>query len=76
MDHNLGLTDEQDIKKYIERDLTKRTSKVDSIPYQIVRDEVVGRYEYHNNTRIRFLMKKALVPFNYKYYNWFILGTW
>ena len=47
MDHNLGLTDEQDIKKYIERDLTKRTSKVDSVPYQIVRDEVVGRYEYY-----------------------------
>ena len=58
MDHNLGLTDEQDIKKYIERDLTKRTSKVDSVPYQIVRDEVVGRYEYYNNTRIFFVDEK------------------
>ena len=74
MDHNLGLTDEQDIKKYIERDLTKRTSKVDSVPYQIVRDEVVGRYKYYNNTQI--CLMKILVPFNYKYHNWFILDTW
>ena len=56
MDHNLGLTDEQDIKKYIERDLTKRASKVDSSPYQIVRDEVVGRYKYYNNTQICLMM--------------------
>ena len=43
MDHNLGLTDEQDIKKYIKLDLTKRSSKYGSIPYEIVRNEVVGR---------------------------------
>merc|ERR1719422_2743662 len=44
MDHNLGLTDEQDIKKYIKLDLTKRSSKSGSIPYEIVRNEVVGRH--------------------------------
>ena len=43
MDHNLGLTDEQDIEKYIKLDLTKRSPKTGSIPYEIVRNEVVGR---------------------------------
>ena len=43
MDHNLGLTNEQDIEKYTKRDLTKRSSKPGSIPYEIVRNEVVGR---------------------------------
>ena len=43
MDHNIGLTDEQDIKKYIKLDLTKRSSKSGSIPYEIVRNEIVGR---------------------------------
>ena len=44
MDHNLELTDEQDIKKYTKRDLTKRSvPKLGSIPYEIIRNEVVGR---------------------------------
>lgn len=43
MDHNLGLTDEQDIEKYTKRDLTTRSSKLGSIPYEIIRNEVVGR---------------------------------
>ena len=43
MDHNVGLTDEQDIAQYMKRDLTKR-SKTDDLPYAIARDETVGRY--------------------------------
>ena len=43
MDHNLGLTDEQDIEQYTKRDLTKHSSKTGDAPYKIIRDEVVGR---------------------------------
>ena len=39
MDHNQGLTDEQDIARYLKRDAKKHKS----IPYEIIRDEVVGR---------------------------------
>jgi len=40
MDHNQGLTDEQDIARYMKRDLKKHKS----LPYKIIRDEVVGRH--------------------------------
>ena len=50
MDHNVGLTDEQDIAEYLKRDVAKRsttipskTSTTTTIPYKIVRDEIVGR---------------------------------
>ena len=42
MDHNIGLTDEQDIAKYLERDGAKRTGDKKP-PYEIIRDETVGR---------------------------------
>ena len=40
MDHNVGLTDQQDIAEYLKRDVAKRST---TIPYKIVRDEIVGR---------------------------------
>ncbi len=40
MDHNLGLSDAQDVAEYLKRDATKRST---SLPYKIVRDEIVGR---------------------------------
>jgi len=40
MDHNVGLTDEQDISEYVKRDVAKRST---TLPYKIVRDEIVGR---------------------------------
>jgi hypothetical protein len=40
MDHNLGLSDAQDVAEYLKRDATKRAT---SLPYKIVRDEIVGR---------------------------------
>ena len=43
MDHNVGLTDKQDIEQYTKRDLAQRSSKTRLAPYAIIRDEVVGR---------------------------------
>ena len=43
MDHNLGLTDKEDIEQYTKRDLTEHSSKSGPVPYEIIRDEVVGR---------------------------------
>ena len=42
MDHNQGLTDDKDIARYIKRDLRDLKSKA-GLPYEIRRDEVVGR---------------------------------
>lgn len=39
MEHNPGLTEEQDVSHYIERDLLKHKEP----PYKIIRDEIVGR---------------------------------
>jgi hypothetical protein len=42
MDHNVGLTDDQDVAEYLKRDAAQlSTSRV--TPYKIVRDEIVGR---------------------------------
>ena len=44
--HNEGLTDSEDIALYLKRDEYKRDPKnkaSKSIPYEIVRDEIVGR---------------------------------
>ncbi len=54
MDHNLGLSDAQDVAEYLKRDATKRTT---SLPYKIVRDEIVGR------SVKRFLMISFIVQF-------------
>ena len=43
MDHNAGISDEQDIERYMKRDLTKRSTSNASPPYKIIRDELVGR---------------------------------
>ena len=44
MDHNVGLSDDQDVAEYLKRDVTKRASpSAASLPYKIVRDEVFGR---------------------------------
>ena len=40
MDHNVGLTDDQDVAEYVKRDVAKRSTDP---PYKIVRDEIVGR---------------------------------
>jgi len=40
MDRNQGLTDEQDVARYLRRDVKKHKS----LPYEIKRDEVVGRH--------------------------------
>ena len=40
MEHNPGLTEEQDVSYYIKRDLLKHKET----PYKIIRDEIVGRY--------------------------------
>ena len=45
MDHNVGLTDEQDIAEYLKRDVGKRST---TVPYKIVRDEIVGRWEIYS----------------------------
>ena len=42
MDHNQGLTDDKDIARYIKRDVSDLKSKA-GLPYEIRRDEVVGR---------------------------------
>ena len=42
MDHNSGLTEAEDVALYVERDQVKRASC--SCPYEIIRDEVVGRF--------------------------------
>ena len=43
MDHNLGLTDAEDVALYLSRDLHKRKDRKAPPPYEIIRDEVVGR---------------------------------
>lgn len=43
MDHNEGLTDDQDVAKYILRDVAKR-AKGETTPYKISRNEIVGRH--------------------------------
>ena len=40
MEHNPGLTEEQDVSHYVQRDLLKHK---EAAPYKIIRDEVVGR---------------------------------
>ena len=45
MDHNAGLTDAEDIALYLKRDEFIAVRKKDkTLPYEIIRDEVVGRY--------------------------------
>ena len=41
MEHNPGLTEEQDVSHYVQRDLLKH--KKATPPYEIIRDEIVGR---------------------------------
>jgi hypothetical protein len=41
MSHNPGLTEAEDVALYLKRDLYKRKTK--RPPYEIVRDETVGR---------------------------------
>lgn len=41
MEHNVGLTEDQDASQYLKRDLVKR--KDQKPPYKIIRDEIVGR---------------------------------
>ena len=43
MDHNLGLTDAEDVALYLSRDLHKGKDRKAPPPYEIIRDEVVGR---------------------------------
>ncbi len=43
MDHNPGLTEAEDVALYLKRDLHKR-GKGKQAPYEIIRDETVGRY--------------------------------
>ena len=43
MDHNPGLTDAEDVALYLSRDLHKRKDRKAPPPYEIIRDEVVGR---------------------------------
>ena len=43
MDHNPGLTDAEDVALYLSRDLHKRKDRRAPPPYEIIRDEVVGR---------------------------------
>ncbi len=42
MEHNPGLSDEDDVKSYLQRDLTKKNKT--NPPYKIIRDETVGRH--------------------------------
>ena len=44
MDHNPGLTDAEDVALYLSRDLHKRKDRKAPPPYEIIRDEVVGRW--------------------------------
>lgn len=44
MDHNPGLTDAEDVALYLNRDLHKRKDRKATLPYEIIRDEVVGRH--------------------------------
>ena len=43
MDHNPGLTDAEHVALYLNRDLHKRKDRKATLPYEIIRDEVVGR---------------------------------
>jgi hypothetical protein len=52
MEHNSGLTEEQDVDQYIKRDLLISSKK--SPPYKIIRDEIVGRYIYKYIKLINF----------------------
>ena len=47
MDHNSGLTEAEDVALYVQRDQVKRASK--SRPYEIIRDEIVGRSVKQSN---------------------------
>ncbi len=63
MDHNVGLTDEQDISEYVKRDVAKRST---TLPYKIVRDEIVGRWDRFEHFLCALLQYKK-IPMGCKY---------